>query len=62
LPRVRNCSSRESPNNAIDYFALRLLQNGLYSGGTRALNSPEVKVHMKKALIGDSYWVFVKRL
>jgi len=40
LPRVRNCSSRESPNNAIDYFALRLLQNGLYSGGTRALNSP----------------------
>jgi photoactive yellow protein len=22
----------------------------------------KVKVHMKKALIGDSYWVFVKRL
>jgi photoactive yellow protein len=22
----------------------------------------KVKVHMKKALVGDSYWVFVKRL
>jgi photoactive yellow protein len=22
----------------------------------------KVKIHMKKALVGDSYWIFVKRL
>ncbi|WP_207481797.1 photoactive yellow protein [Arenibaculum pallidiluteum] len=26
------------------------------------MKSTKVKVHMKKALVGDSYWVFVKRL
>jgi len=26
------------------------------------MKATKVKVHMKKALVGDSYWVFVKRL
>ncbi len=26
------------------------------------MNPTRVKIHMKKALVGDSYWIFVKRL
>ena len=66
----RNFFTEVAPCTNSDEFYGRF-RNGVESGSLNDLfeyvfdykmKPTKVKVHMKKALTGDSYWVFVKRL